>query len=513
MRNSTLSLAIASLLAGAFTGWFLAPSLIPASTHTQILNVAADSSTPPPPAVTPSTVAVRPDNEFMTRLHDVLSIGNRAKREHAILSVADGMSVAEIGEALDRLETVHLRERNRIRKLLLARWGELDPQNAVAYAMRVANQGDRITAVNAVLGGWLENDAKSAEAWIVNLPNGPVKREAMEELVESLGVSDPRHALQLAQDPRNVPFRGYGISPDGGSPLVHALFDKWLDDDPEAAAAAAVALPNSVHFRDTALHVIGKRWAEKDLEAALAWADLNSPAMDNAEHQNNPRTGVLAAWLKSDPTAAIAWLNDSPDGDGKVGLVRSMVSHIYTSDPATAMELSIVIPPGSMREKAIVQTARNWLASEPQSAAKWALQQEDDSIRRMALRSVAAEWMRNDLAGAREWINSLPRDATTDTMLRDAFGMLANGVSWAGSSYMGDGFFSMMSSDGIQGASQMIDRISDVTQREAAYAAFAGRWMAHDPKAAAAWVDGLPVSDAQKAKLKIPAKSSFPPRR
>lgn len=513
MRSSTLTTTFASLVGGVLTGWFFTSPRVADSGQTRISNTTAIASTPALPGSLSSSSAPRSENEFVARLHDILSIDQRAKRERAILSVADGMSVSEIRDALDRLDEIKLRERGRVRKLLLARWGELDPEGAISYAMGRQDLGERTEFVSAVLAGWCEKDVKSAEGWIVALPTGPLKREAMEALVKALAVSDPRHALQLAQDPKNVPFQSYGISSDSGSPLVHALFDKWLDDDPKAAAEAAIALPSSVHFRDAALHVVGKRWAEKDLDAALAWANSNAPVMDNSDYQRNPLTGVLNGWLTADPDAAIEWLNESPDGEGKVGLIRSLVSQVYGHDPGLAMNLAIVIPPGSMREQAIVHSARNWLMSEPQSAAKWALQQEDDSIRRIALRSVAAEWMHNDPSGAREWINSLPSDAVRETTLQDAIGMIANGVTWETSGYMTKGYIDMMSSEAIQSAAQTIEQISDVAQRKAAYTKFAARWLSRDPQAAQAWIGSLPVAAEEKDALLKAKAPPWPPNR
>lgn len=510
MRSSRLTIALTALLAGTATGWFFAPVPSAGPNQSKVSKSSPESSTPTPPVANPAPTAPA-ENEFVARLHEILSIGKREKRERAVRSIADGMSIPEIRDALQRLEGIRVRERDRIRNLLLAQWGILDPKGAMVFAMDRGNLAERIDAVNAVLGGWVEKDASSAEAWVAALPTGPLRGEAMGILVKGLAISDPKHALQLAQDSKNIVFRSYFVSTDGGSPLVHALFDKWLDDDPKAAAEAAIALPDSVHFRKTALHVIGKRWASKDIDAALAWAESNTPVLDNADHQSNPLTGVVDGWLTTDPAAAIAWLNDLPDGDGKVGLIRAMVSCVDDRDPAQAMDLAIVIPPGSMREQAIIYSARSWLQSDPGSAAKWAFQQEDESIRRTSLRSVAAEWMRNDPAGARGWIDSLPADVARDTMLGDAIGMIANGVSWGGSSYMG--FVETMSSEAIQNAAQTIEQISDVTQRKTAYTTLAGKWLSRDPQAAQAWIGSLPVTNEEKEALLKAKAPPWPPKR
>jgi hypothetical protein len=241
------------------------------------------------------------------------------------------------------------------------------------------------------------------------------------------------------------------------------------------------------------------------------WAQTNTPKMDTSEYQQNPLTGVLNGWIAKDPKAAIEWINNYPDGDAKVGLIRSLVSHIDDTNPAEATTLASVIPPGNMREQAMVSAARSWLDSNPTAAAAWALQQEDEDVRRISLRSVAAEWMRHDPTGIRNWINSLPPDATTDTMMRDAVEMVVNGVSWGNRSYMG--FIDSMSGEAIQNVADFTGRIRDESERMKAYTTLAGKWLKRDPKAARTWIEGLPVSATEKEQLLQAKAKPWPPAR
>jgi hypothetical protein len=498
-----------ALVTGGFAGWLLTPT--PHAAPPAISTSKAQVIPSVPFASDPAKAASVPEeNTFVARLHGMLSAGTPKKRERAILRIADDLSVSEIQDALQRLETIQIRERERVRSRLLARWSILDPEGAISYAMARENLADRTAAVEAALSGWLEKDPAAAEAWITALPTGAVKIEAMTALVRALAVSNPKHALELAQNPQNLSFKMALISRDGGTPLIHTLLDKWLDDDPAAAAAAVLNLPQSVHFRRGSLHVAGKRWAGTDLDAALAWAQANTPKMDTSEYQQNPLTGVLDGWIAKDPKAAIEWINNYPDGDEKVGLIRSLVSHIDDTNPVEATALAGVMPPGTMREEAIVSAARSWLETDPAAAATWALRQEDEDVRRISLRSVAAEWMRHDPAGVRDWINSLPADATTDTMLRDAVEMVVNGVSWGGRSYMG--FIDSMSGEAIQNVADLTARISDEAERMKAYTTLAGKWLQRDAPAARAWVENLPISDAEKLALLQAKPKPWPPR-
>jgi len=146
----------------------------------------------------------------------------------------------------------------------------------------------------------------------------------------------------------------------------------------------------------------------------------------------------------------------------------------------------------------MVHSTRVWMQNDPVSAANWAVQQEDQATQRIALRNVAAQWMRNDPAGARDWIRSLPPNANKDTMLQDAIRILADGNGPVDGSRP---LITFMSPEAIQNAAESIEQISDVNQRMAACTTLAGKWLNKDREAARVWIEGLPISEAEKSAL------------
>jgi hypothetical protein len=502
MRSDQLIFCCSALVAGGFAGWFAAaPS--PAPKQSRQANIASLSSQP---AV--ESVALPPKDDFIARLHDVLSISRRIQRQRAITTIADGLSVADIREALQHLDKIqlHWKERNHVRSALLAQWGKLDPDGAITFATALDNLSDRQSAVDAVLGGWIEKDRRAAEVWVTGLPAGPLKKSALAALVTALAVAEPAHALDLARD---ISFSRSMLTSDCVTPLVHALFDKWIDEDPAAAAGAAAKLPDTVSFRDGALHLVGKRWAAQDIDRAFAWAQSLGPVTDTNEYQRNALTGVLNSWLSKDPDAAIQWLNDLPDDDAKLGFIQSVASQFQDSDPARAMQLAVAIPPGWAREQTVDYSMRAWLSNDPLIAANWAVKQEDDGIRQVALRRVAAGWLSTDPASAREWIESMPAGAMKDKMLHDATMMIAAGIQWGRRGTIP--LIEWMSTEAIRDAAAALDAIGDPNQRMAAYSTLAGKWLNRDAQTARAWVEKLPISDAEKSALLQAKPKPWPP--
>src|SRR4030095_13903810 len=135
MRNDQVIFSLSACLAGTLAGWF-----VDFSTRSMALGEgkAATSLAPSPSAERQPDSSVLA-NTFAERLHDALSITKREKRERAITAIADGMTVEGLRDALQRLDKIHVRERAQIRKVLLARWGQLDPTGAIAYASSLAN--------------------------------------------------------------------------------------------------------------------------------------------------------------------------------------------------------------------------------------------------------------------------------------------------------------------------------------------------------------------------------------
>src|SRR5436190_4530542 len=130
----TLAVALALFATGLTCGWWLK-----GNQDSEIGAIAAPTLTKNSGAEMNSSLPANPDptqvNEFLSRLHDLFSMSKGATRDRAISGIADDFDLAQVREALAELERTNIPERGRIRDQLLARWGELDPEAAMDYAM------------------------------------------------------------------------------------------------------------------------------------------------------------------------------------------------------------------------------------------------------------------------------------------------------------------------------------------------------------------------------------------
>lgn len=258
-----------------------------------------------------------------------------------------------------------------------------------------------------------------------------------------------------------------------------------------------------------AVHLIGKRWADRDLHAALSWAQAEGLNLESSTNRTGPLTGIAETWMTKDPDAAIAWMNDLPDSSGKVTLFETLAFNLASSNPAEAVRVGMAIPADSLRDKSLAYPVSSWIRSDPNAAADWALHNEESDTRRAVLRNVAADWIRDDPAKARAWIQSLPANATKDIMLRDAAGMIANGASYG--DRVDGPLIASMSSEAIRTTAETLSEIGDARLRQEAYLTLAGKWLRSEPEAARAWIDALSIPPQEKEKL-LKAKAKPWPR-
>lgn len=346
----------------------------------------------------------------------------------AIAAIADGLNAAELREALAQLEKTHLPDRDRVRDPLLARLAELDPVGAMQLAQAVSDVAERSSATRAVISAWAESDLPAAEKWVAAIPSGPVKTTALTALAETVAVTDPASALSFAQQ---IPYRSfmrtYG---QDGPDLIHALFDKWIEEDPAAAAAAAARLPQSAQFRELALYLVAKSWAEADFNRAVKWAE--SLPGGNNEANDKALSGVLEVWMTKDAGAALDWLKQQPDGAAKKALLKTVFqsSEMFGLDPSRLIDLALLQPRGFPQERAVDAAAQAWTEKDPLATYQWAMRQTDDRVRANALKRVAAGWFSHDPSGASQWFNSLPASEDKSAMLENAVRLILSGEKW-----------------------------------------------------------------------------------
>ena len=502
-----MGVALAVFAIGLAGGWFLKPLLVVnQETRSEAFSETAAERHAAPHGANPVSPSGEPANEFTSRLHDALSIRSRSKRERTLSAINDDFDAAQIREALARLDKMTISQREQVRAGLLARWGELDPEAAMEYALALSRTPEKRAAVNAVLNGWAEKDARAAARWIAELPEGVLKNAALGTLIKAVTKTDPPQALALLQG--SLSLKARRMSRDS-TDLVQAVFGHWAEKNLGEAATAAAQLDKP--FCDTALSFVGERWARSDLAGALAWAraqpnDLAKRRLEASSSTTNAVTGVLETWINRDPEAAMTWLENLPEGNERANLIQCALLCTYQQDPAHAMELALMIPEGIAQESALGFAVGSWADTDPAGAFTWATGQPDEKVRRTTLKLVASRWLSADPNGASQWIASLPASPAKDGMVSDAARLILEGETLGRTRQ--NPSIDRMPGDGYRAIAQVVANISDPPSRDAALEKLAGLWLSKNSDAARAWIVESMLSPTVKERLLKTATTS-----
>ena len=341
--------------------------------------------------------------DFFSRLHVALSIGNREKRARAFSAIADDLNAAQLQDAVTRLAKLRIPDREEVMAQLFARWAELDPVAAMMAAQGLSNVAERQRAVSAVLGAWVEKDPAAAEQSVIELPEGPLKNSAWETLIGAIAVSDPPHALALAQ--------GLQLSWEAAEKMAAAIFDTWIGNNPQEAAAHAEQLPPGP-LRSSARWRVASQWARINLPQALAWADalpdqeFKVRSSTDDETEAFPICSVLKNWVEKDSAAAVRWLQQLPEGNKKAALTLNARTFLRFAEPTPQVvtQLVMMMPEGSMRDYALQEFAQEIARQEPAAAIEWLRGQSDPTQRKMILRGLLSSLSGSDLQRALQFV-------------------------------------------------------------------------------------------------------------
>lgn len=159
----------------------------------------------------------------------------------------------------------------------------------------------RATLNNFIAGQWARFAPEDAKAWVMTLPAGPQREQALVGLGESWSEVDPAAAASFA------------VSLPAGATRTLAMrqaIAKWVMTDPEAARAWVM----NTHWHEDFDQAVGSiatdpNLVNRDPARALKWAGA---IFDDALRSRSVGA-ILHNWYPADPAAATAYVQASPE--------------------------------------------------------------------------------------------------------------------------------------------------------------------------------------------------------
>ncbi|MES2708339.1 MAG: hypothetical protein V4726_17220 [Verrucomicrobiota bacterium] len=284
--------------------------------------------------------------------------------------------------------------------------------------------------------------------------------------------ADPAHAARVALE------NPYGTVT---GKAVERIGREWARRDAEAALAFASSHNNTELSRDLANHVIS-HWVERDLSKASEWL-----AAADESTRNRLLPSFVAAWGQKDAAAALQWSLTNTDGGRQRAVIEALVRETAEKKPdaAAAMVTGMEASPGR-RHAAVIFAGElydiGWMQNIPENAdgtaktIQW-LNQLDPEARKAAIGRVEEPWNEQDPQSfANYLLTPAGQDAGPEIMAAAARALgqqkTVEAIQWA---------------SGIKSEN-----------RDQALSETFGGWINAQPEAAMQWLGKLPPDDPRR---------------
>lgn len=329
---------------------------------------------------------------------------------------------------------------------LLERWSRNDPTAAILYAAQHPELHGRMALPADLLIGWLDSDEAAARRWVSQLPKGPLRSQLLPAVISLVAGQDPHAALQMAGE----------LTGEDRMRALGGVFGEWAASQPAAAAAAAMELQENpastgavgddagLGERSGALQQVMAKWAERDLEAALAWGKRMPPARfgemwdvligkwaeqepldaarflmaaDPGANRSQFLATVARKWAGKNPAEALQWAGTLEQGADRELVAGGVLAALAESNPESAANLAAGLPPGTVREKGLGLVLEQWTAREAPAVAAWVGTQPAGPARDSACAALASHLATTDPASAAQWAAAIADPQRRDALI------------------------------------------------------------------------------------------------
>jgi hypothetical protein len=352
-----LAVPLALTLSPPVTGPHLAPNCeaIVASSpqdlssrHARRVTYRATATTQPTDAGLLAAVEAEPDLD---------------RKSELLERVAQSVSDAGLPAALDSLAGDPSLAASDLRQLLVRRWAENDAPAAAGWTAQLPDGPVRRAALEQVAIVWANTDLPAAAAWIQTMPAGDSEEAAAVSLGYEAARSEPLTALAVAS--------ALPPGPQRDDLLVHAV-SQWAADDSALAADWAAQAPNA-NLRQRMLAAIAVVSAEKDGAAAATFA---VQTLAPGEEQDRAVVSIVQRWAQNSPSAAASWVAQWPDTPVRDAATQNLLA-VWTGQDSQAPAAWLRdLPDGALRttglsaySQALADHDPSWAGAPPTNPA------------------------------------------------------------------------------------------------------------------------------------------------
>lgn len=311
-----------------------------------VVSVAIAQSNPP-------ATAVPGWNE--DRWRELHSQPGTVARNAALAALLEKLAATDPGQAMKLAQgETNLKLRDALVQASLRGWARLSPTNAADWALALADPGAREAALSSVFAGTLAVNPDAAVrlcSLVCSKDPGNAAGYGSRLIDELCAAGDFDMAAQLAVQGDGATQRSIWMA---------EAWSKWAELQPDQAAAAAVAIPDT-DAKNEALHGMVGGWAATDPAGLARFLSQLPPGGDRGLMVGQ----ALQSWVQQDPAAAANWINDQTAALGSdLDQGVESVATLNILKPDLAVNWAESIDNNRLRSEALTDILRNWVQTD-----------------------------------------------------------------------------------------------------------------------------------------------------
>jgi len=225
------------------------------------------------------------------------------------------------------------------------------------------------------------------------------------------------------------------------------LFKAWAERDPEGALAFIEEgeLKQNQGSKFFSKSMIYSIWGNADPAAAAAALTESGDVRNRSYGSNNSYSGhVVQAWVKQDPEAALAWVQELSTKQ-REDILSGYMKALYSEDPELAQQqlnsftgeaqeegvegiaeiwgkdiISNTELDSRSKDRLVYSLANNIASEDPQEAMEWVSSNASERMSAYASRVVFDKWTKQNGGEAAEWLLAQPKGTNTNLMITQA---------------------------------------------------------------------------------------------
>lgn len=309
---------------------------------------------------------------------EISRLPGSSSRIQAMAEYYQGLTLDQLEEEARKLEELPMNERMMAGMLLFGRWGEVDPYSAMEYSRSMGFAGMFVRPT--VLQSWASVDPANAARYYEQ---------------------NPREFASMGGGRRGGFMRGA----DGS----YIIASEWAKQDPQSALDWANALTGSK--RDEAISAVAGEVAKQDPAQAAAMISSMDPSQVGGAYRT-----IAESYGSKDFAAAQAWIQSLP-ADEQAGALAAAISGLARTDPRAAATQVAGMTDGKSKDRAVRNVVGAIAYESPQDAAAFLSQNGSVEAQEDSMRELIPAWVSKDPTEALNYSMALPEGEVRDRAL------------------------------------------------------------------------------------------------